>query len=78
MKWIKYIGEDLIISSYNKTALYKDKVYLLQFDWDGQDMNGYWIFYIYDDLPGTDFRGYELPVKNVISLRDFNLDLLCN
>jgi hypothetical protein len=35
-------------------------------------------FYIYDDLPGTDFRGYELPVKNVISLRDFNLDLLCN
>ena len=46
MKCIKYIGEDLIISSYNKTALYKDKVYLLQFDWDGQDMNGYWIFYI--------------------------------
>jgi hypothetical protein len=76
MKWIKYIGDDLVICS--KTHLSKDKVYQLQFDWNGQDINGYWIFYIYDDLSPNKSTGYELPLKDVISLRDYNLNLLCN
>lgn len=74
MKWIKYIGDDLVINS--KTHLSKDKIYQLYFDWKGQDINGYWIFYIYGDLSPNESKGYELQVKDVISLRDSNLDLL--
>lgn len=83
MKCIKYIGDDLVLGPF--TALYKDKVYRLYYDWNGTDnINGYYIFHIYDDLPlkpeyykeFEKVRGYELPIKDVISLRDSNLDLL--
>jgi hypothetical protein len=79
MRYIKYLGEDLVIPENGlpeyagKIALYKDKVYKLEFDWDGKmDINGYWIFYIFDEL-GGDSHGYEIKVNDIQLLRDYNI-----
>jgi hypothetical protein len=34
--------------------------------------NGYWIFYIFDEL-GGDSHGYEVKVNDIQLLRDYNI-----
>ena len=87
-KYILYTGENIVIPESHQlwggmTAVVKNKVYKLDFEWDGSSINGSWIFYIYDDLPvivGSEFtkgsRGYEIEVHNVKPLREYNIDYL--
>ena len=76
MNNIQYIGED-VYSSIGKRLLTKNKNYRLGFKWDGQsNLNGHWIFYIFDDLNDNDFRGYEVKITDIQPLRDSNLSIL--
>lgn len=79
--YILYTGEDLVIRKAHHiwgsmTALYKNRIYKLEHDWNGQEINGYWMFYIYDDLPAPGSRGYEILIKDVKPLREYNLEKL--
>lgn len=79
MNSIQYIGEDVYgqNSFTGKKLLTKNKRYKLAFKWDGQSsLNGYWIFYIFDDLNDNDFRGYEVKITDIQPLRDSNLSML--
>ena len=86
MKYIKYIGEDVVLSENHSNVNYrgqkcltKDTVYKLDFDWSGEEINGHWGFYIFDDIDQYKVsRGYEIKVSNIISLREINLETLIN
>lgn len=79
MKYIFYIGEDIIapkdhsIKRYRgKQLLKNNKIYKLKYDWDGKtNINGFWIFYIYDDLCDGEYRGYEIKISDVSTIRNY-------
>jgi len=82
-KYIYYTGTDVIIKKdhsinkwRNKIVIKQNKLYKLAFDWRGESFNGYWTFYLYDELGDGEYRGYELKVKNVKTLREYNLEKL--
>jgi hypothetical protein len=80
---ILYIGDDVIIRDNHpikkwqgKVALKSNTLYKLSAPWYVHEINGHCVFYIYDDLGGNESRGYEINVKDVKPLRDYNLDKL--
>lgn len=84
VKYINYIGpdiileEDHIIERYRgKKVLSNNKIYKLGFDWDTiQNFNNFWTFYIYDDLCDGEYRGYEININHIETIRNHNIDYI--
>lgn len=86
--YIFYSGPDIVINDKhsivkwgNKIALKQNTIYKLGLDWNGDSFNGYWTFYIFDSLNNyyetkKGYRGYEIEIKYIQTLREFNLDKL--
>jgi hypothetical protein len=86
-KYIYYTGPDIIIKKEhpnskwrNKIALKQNNLYKLGINWEGDSFNEYWTFYVFDDLnkyeTKKDYRGYEINVKYIQTLRTYNLEKL--
>ena len=62
-----------------KTFLTKNKAYKLEKEWEfGTQINGYWVFYIYDDLEDGTARGFEIEIKDIELIRNHNIDSILN
>ncbi len=75
---IKYNGEN-VTDEMGRSRLISGSVYSIAYGWDiSKEMNGWWIFYIYDEIGKytNETFGFELEIKNIESLRDYNLESL--
>lgn len=75
---IRYNGED-ITDNIDQLRLKSGSVYKIDHGWDtGMEMNGHWIFYVYDEIGKhtNESFGFELEIKNIETLREYNLGSL--
>ena len=76
---IKYVGNSVYADNdpyKGRELISQNKVYNLGIGWNGSDINGHWIFYLYDNLNDDEMRGYEINVKDVKDLRTSNLNII--
>ena len=88
IEYIFYTGPDIVINDAhpivkwrNKIALKQNTLYKLGINWGGDSFNEYWTFYVFDDLNAEyetkkGYRGYEINVKYIQTLRTYNLEKL--
>ena len=78
MKHIKYKGCE-ICDEKGRVRLKSDTIYRLSHDWTHeQEINGHWIFYIYDEIGKNtnESFGFEIAMENIETLREYNLKSL--
>lgn len=85
--YIKYIGKDVKTIDCNNpikrlcdlspTFLTKNKIYKLAIAWEvNMEINGHWIFYIYDDINDGESRGFEIKISDIETIREHNLNII--